>query len=98
MAARDTAQESPHLTEEADLGSGEKTPAERDTDAMIEKICMQSPAPLPKSAPAAGNAAGEIGETGEADASGAAAARTASDPSGNPPETTPAVMPRAGAT
>lgn len=44
MASQNAAKESPHLIDEADVGSGEKSPGQRETDAMVEQIGEQPPA------------------------------------------------------
>lgn len=36
-----------NLMQEADVGSGEKSPGQQDTDAVIEQISQPAPAPGP---------------------------------------------------
>ena len=84
MALPNAARESAHLIDEADVGSGEKTPGQRETDAIVEQIGTPPPAPgkppVPPPAPPV---------------SGAADERSATDTRQNPPSD---AMPRAGAT
>ncbi len=64
MASQDATTQSPHLIDEADVGSGEKTPGQRETDAIIEQIGAQRPpAGTPPDAP-------EPGASGPSAASG----------------------------
>jgi hypothetical protein len=44
---KDAEHEGGHMTEESDIGSGEKTPAERETDEQIKTI---TPKPQPGAA------------------------------------------------
>lgn len=46
-----------HIIEEADIGSGEKTPGEQDTDEQIRQI---PPLPDPKVKPASGAASAPV--------------------------------------
>ena len=50
MASQNPAKESPHLTEEADIGCGERTPGQRQTDAIVEQVGT----PLPPGGPETG--------------------------------------------
>ncbi len=52
MNQPDPATTSPNVTQEADIGSGERTPGQRDTDALIDQIGKAPPPPSPAPAPA----------------------------------------------
>ena len=45
----DPASNAPPMTDEADIGSGEKTPAQRETEEQIRAIPPRPPAPQPSS-------------------------------------------------
>ena len=47
MNQPDPATTSPNVTQEADIGSGERTPGQRDTDALINQIGKVPPSPSP---------------------------------------------------
>ena len=58
-----------HLTQEADIGSGERSPGQQETDKMIEQVAVDKPAVPP----------GSLNPTDRADKNDANAQ------SGNPP-------------
>ena len=87
MDLQNVTKDNAHLIDEADVGSGEKTPGQRETEAIVEQIGTSLPdgaAPVTPAAPApAGPDAGATGAPGAAEL---------------PLDQSPGVLPRAGAT